>query len=95
VKISKTPPRSPRVNAYAERRVRTARTECLDWILIGNDRHLHRDLTQYVTHDDTARPHRGLGLNLPRPASAADARGGRIERVDVLRGLIHEYCRAG
>jgi hypothetical protein len=52
-------------------------------------------LTEYVAHYNTARPHRGLGLDLPVPvlAPAADARSGRIERTDVLGGLIHEYRR--
>ena len=94
VKILKTPPRSPRVNAYSERWVRTARTECLDWILVWNETHLHRVLTEYVTHYNTARPHRGLSLDLPVPAPAADVRGERIERTDVLGDLIHEYRRA-
>jgi putative transposase len=92
--ILKTPPRSPRANAYSERWVRTARSECLDWILIWNDRHLHRVLTEYVAHYNTARPHRGLGLDLPVSVHAADVRNERIERTDVLGGLIHEYHRA-
>lgn len=94
VEILRTPPRSPRANAYAERWVRTTRSECLDWILIWNDRHLHRVLSEYVAHYNTARPHRGLGLDLPVPAPTADVRGERIERTDVLGGLIHEYRRA-
>jgi putative transposase len=94
VKDLRTPPRSPRANAYAERWVRTARSECLDWILIWNSRHLHQVLTEYVTHYNTGRPHRGLDLNLPVPPPTADASGERIERTDVLGGLIHEYRRA-
>jgi putative transposase len=104
VEILKIPPRSPRANAYAERWVRTARTECLDWILVWNDRHLHRVLTAYLAHYNGARPHRGLGLDIPAPAPSAgggrvavaqDAgRIERIERIDVLGGLIHEYRRA-
>jgi putative transposase len=94
VKILRTPPRSPRANAYSERWVRTARTECLDWILVCNDRHLHRVLTEYVTHYNTARPHRGRSLSLPVPAPPADVRSERIERSDVVDGLIHEYRHA-
>lgn len=92
VEILKTPPRSPRANAYAERWVRTARSECLDRTLIRNQRHLYQVLTEYVRHYNTARPHRGLGLPVPPPT--ADVHSGRIERTDVLGGMIHEYHRA-
>jgi putative transposase len=79
--------------------VRSVRTECLDWILIWNDRHLHRVLTAYLAHYNQARPHRGLGLDIPVPTMATAVAGagdaaGCIERVDVLGGLIHEYRRA-
>ena len=37
-------------NAFAERFVRTARDECLDWVLIRNERHLERVLREFVTH---------------------------------------------
>jgi transposase InsO family protein len=47
--------------------VRTVRTECLDWVLIFNRRHLHRVLAAYLRHYNTARPHRGLGLAVPQP----------------------------
>ena len=101
VEILKIPPRSPRANAYAERWVRTVRAECLDWVLVWNDRHLYRVLTAYLAHYNTARPHRGLGLDIPVPEAAVNReRVGvgqdveRIERIDVLGGLIHEYRRA-
>src|SRR5450631_3852081 len=105
VEILKIPPRSPRANAYAERWVRTARSACLDWILAWSDRHLHRVLTAYVAHYNGARPHRGLSLDIPAPPPAAggeqvalaqDAgRIERIERIDVLGGLIHEWSSGG
>jgi transposase InsO family protein len=85
-------------NADAERWVRTARSECLDWILIWNRSHLYRVLTAFVGHYNTARPHRSLDLCVPAPAHGATVTAlpgaGRVDRVDVLGGLIHEYCRA-
>jgi putative transposase len=68
IRIVKTPVRAPQANAIAERFVRTIRTECLDWLLILNRRHLQRVLRVYVDHYNvhgrTARSsssHRNLG----------------------------------
>ncbi len=98
VQVLKTPPRAPKANAYAERWVRTVRTECVDWILVWNPRHLQRVLTGYLRHYNTARPHRGVDLQVPVPAtqppSAEVKELRRVERTDVLGGLIHEYRRA-
>jgi len=78
--------------------VRTVRAECLDWTLIWNRHHLQRVLTTYLGHYNTARPHRGINLEVPiprgRPPETSTDAGARIERVDVLGGLIHEYRRA-
>jgi putative transposase len=96
VNIVKIPPRAPQANAFAERWVRTVRTECLDWTLIWNAQQLHRVLTDYLRHYNTARPHRGIALQVPMPVTAparADPRR-PLERVDVLGGLIHEYRHA-
>ena len=94
----RTPPRAPKANAYAERWVRTVRTECLDWILIWNRRHLERVLSDYVDHYNTSRPHRGIDLDVPVPpvelTHARTNQVGRIQRVDVLGGLIHQYRQA-
>jgi transposase InsO family protein len=87
------------VNAYAERWVRTVRSECLDWTLIWNRQQLQRVLTDYLRHYNAARPHRSLERQPPVPVGALEAveplaAGSRVERVDVLGGLIHEYRRA-
>jgi len=88
----------PRANAYAERWVRTVRAECLDWTLIWNRQHLQRVLTRHLEHYNMSRPHRGIDLETPVPAPVARVTalptGRRVERVDVLGGLIHEYRRA-
>jgi len=89
-----------RSNAYAERWVRTVRSECLDWTLIWNHRQLHQVLTEYLRHYNTARPHRSLDLQPPSPPptltliepSTMDKQP--VRRIDVLDGLIHKYRRA-
>jgi transposase InsO family protein len=99
IEVVKIPPRAPRANAYAERWVRTVRSECLDWTLIWNQQQLHRVLTEYLRHYNTARPHRSLDLQPPNPTRAlALVESSTVERpvrrIDVLGGLIHEYRRA-
>jgi putative transposase len=55
-------------------------------------------LTAYVAYCNTARPHRGVNLDVPLPPPEATPAGipnvRPIQRVDVLGGLIHEYRRA-
>ncbi|CAI7973583.1 transposase [Frankia sp. Hr75.2] len=91
----KIPPRTPRANAYAERFVRTVRTEVTDRMLIFGERHLRTILAEYATHYNGRRPHRGCGLQPPRPDHpVADLTKERIKRQPVLGGLINEYERA-
>jgi putative transposase len=67
IRIVTTPVRAPQANAIAERFVRTVRTECLDWLLILNRRHLERVLGIFVEHYNAQRPHRVLNLKPPQP----------------------------
>ena len=99
IRIIKTPIRSPKANAVAERFVRTARSECLDWLLILNGRQLTRVLRIFVHHYNRHRPHRALTLTPPnqeRPtlAAASSARAAKITRQDRLGGPIHKYSLA-
>ena len=95
IRIVKTPVRAPKANAIAERFVRTVRSECLDWLLILDRRHLEGVLRVYVDHYNRERPHRALEL---RPPDLDERRErppeGEIRRRDRLGGLIHEYHRA-
>jgi putative transposase len=97
--VVRTPPRAPTANAFAERWVRTVRSDCLDWTLVWNERQLHHVLTEYVRQYNTVRPHRALDLQPPAALGTLSAVGrstaaSAVERVDVLGGLIHEYRRA-
>jgi putative transposase len=92
VEVVRTPYRAPTANAYAERWVRSAREECLDHLLIVNEAHLRRVLAAYVAHYNQARPHQGIGQQVPIPCEQR-ARQGPVRRRDVLGGLIHEYDR--
>ena len=84
--------RAPRANAFAERVVRTIRGEVLDWTLVLGRRHLDRILRRYERHYNEQRPHRGLDLAVPDgPVQLPTELPDRIERTDILGGLIHEY----
>jgi putative transposase len=99
IEIIRTPVRSPRANAIAERFVRTVRSECLDWLLILNRRHLERVLRVFVHHYNGHRPHRSLSLAPPELRQptlrvVSSPRPHQVERRDRLGGLIHEYSLA-
>jgi putative transposase len=93
VKIIPTPLRAPRANAFAERFVRTVRTECLDHSLILGRGHLSGVLRSYVAHYNEERPHRGIGLSVPEglPGDRDPIGSHDVRRRDILGGLIHEY----
>jgi len=97
IEIIKTPVQAPKANAFAERFVRTARAECLDWLLIVNRRHLELVLRVFFDHYNTHRPHRALSLRPPTLAAnmlAIPPPPTSIQRRDRLGGLIHEYHAA-
>jgi putative transposase len=96
ITVVPTAPQAPRMNAYAERFVRTVRAECTDWMLITGARHLHAVLSEYVAHYNTGRSHQGDGMDLRAPGDDPDvlpfpARTGQIQRQPRLAGLINEY----
>jgi transposase InsO family protein len=95
---ARTPFRSPRANAIAERWVRSVRTECLDHVFIFNERHLQKVLAEYVGYFNHWRPHRSIGQRPPcaqtTPAPRRSAQAGKIIAIPVLGGLHHVYQRA-
>ena len=96
IQIVKTPVRSPKANAFAERFVGTVRRECLDWLLILNRRHLEHVLRVFADHYNLHRPHRSLELTPPEATNRdqpVDSSHG-VKRRDRLGGLIHEYSYA-
>jgi transposase InsO family protein len=94
-RVIRTPVRSPRANSHAERFVGTLRRECLDHVLILGERHLREVLAEYARHYNEHRPHQGLQQEPPQrqPGHAVNITA-RIERKQVIGGLISEYRRA-
>ena len=93
-RVVKTPVRSPRANCHAERFVGTLRRECLDHLLILGEGHLRKVLVEFARHYNGHRPHQSLQQEPPlQPGRVVDVTA-RIERRQVLGGLISEYRRA-
>ncbi len=65
VEIIHIPYRAPNTNAIAERWVRSVREECLDRLIILNERHLRCVLKEYVSYYNARRPHQGLAQDSP------------------------------
>jgi hypothetical protein len=92
IEILKSAPQAPRMNTHAERFIRTVRAECTDRLLIYNEQHLRGVLAEYARHYNAGRPHRALHLRAPADdPDAIPFPAQRIQRHDVLGGLIHEY----
>jgi transposase InsO family protein len=95
IRILASPPQAPRANAICERIIGTLRRELLDQLLILNEHHLRRVLTEYLVHYNAARPHRSLGQLAPDQAHTRPPKINlaehRIRRKQVLGGLTHEY----
>src|SRR5439155_29913 len=94
IKVIRTPVQAPNANAFAERWVRTARSDCLDWILILGRRHLEHVLRVYRRHYNEHRPHRAIRLLPPNGRDPPLTAPARLRRRDLLGGLIHEYDAA-
>jgi hypothetical protein len=87
-----TPGRAPRANAVAERVIGSLRRECTDHVIPLGERQLSAVLAEYVDYYNTARPHRTLQLDAPRPQ--ARPRAGPPQSVrsrSILGGLHHAY----
>ena len=96
ITILRTPPQSPRANAFAERWVGSVRRECTDRLLIFPRRHLEAVLRIYVDHFNSHRPHRSLGQRPPTPPPEPIPINGNatVRRTRLLGGVINEYRNA-
>jgi len=90
------PPRSPNLNAYAERWVRSVKEECLSRLILFGEASLCHALTQYVTHFHHERNHQGKGNVLLFPTVNQDAEhAGPLQCHERLGGLLKYYtCEA-
>jgi transposase InsO family protein len=93
VKVVKLPPRSPDLNAFAERFVLSIRSECLDRIVPLGEWHLRRVIREYVEHYHRERNHQGLDNRLIQRSARPVNHNGRVIRHQRLGGLLNFYGR--
>ncbi len=90
------PARSPNLNSFAERWVRSIKSECLSKLILFGEASLRRAITQFVQHYHLERPHQGKDNQLLLPPSAfpGPRHAGRIQCHERLGGLLKFYQRA-
>ena len=85
------PARSPNLNAYAERWVRSVKEACLSRVILFGERSLRRALSEYVEHYHAERNHQGRGNVLLFPRGTHTCRDGPVQCRDRLGGLLRYY----
>jgi len=86
--------RSPWQSPYVERANGTLRRECLDHLIIFNERHMRRILSEFIDdYYNTTRPHLSLNRNSPIPREIDPSPNGKVVSTPILGGLHHRYHR--
>jgi transposase InsO family protein len=91
-KVIRLPPRSPNLNAHAERFVRSIKEECLDRMIFVGQGSLRRSIREYIEHYHSERNHQGLDNRLIVPA-AMPANDGVVANRARLGGTLNFYYR--
>ena len=94
VESVKLPPRSPNLNAYAERFVRSIKESCLDRIIWFGEGSLRKGIDEFVMHYHGERNHQGLGNRLLVPHEGQAGHRGAVLRRERLAGMLNYYYRA-
>ena len=95
VKPLKLPARSPNLNAYAERWVKSVKDECLSKLILFGEKSLRRALYEYLIHFHTERNHQGKDnvLLFPVAMKAGKREEGSVNCKERLGGLLKYYHR--
>ena len=93
VKPLRMPARSPNLNAYSERWVRSVKEECLSKFVLFGERSLRRAMREYLVHYHAERNHQGKSnvLLFPQVTDIASERA--VECRERLGGLLRYYHR--
>jgi putative transposase len=88
-----TSTRSPWQNPYVERVIGSIRRECLDHMIVLNEKHLQRILASYFRYYHGSRTHLGLGKDCPLPRRIEPPDLGSVCEESMVGGLHHRYFR--
>ena len=94
VEIVRLPPRSPNLNAYAERFVRSIKSECLGRMIFFGERSLRKATREYAAHYHRERNHGGIDNRLIEPDDSPRSAAGTIDCTARLGGMLRFYHRA-
>jgi putative transposase len=94
VKSVKLPPRSPNLNAHAERFVRSVKESCLQRMIWFGERSLRKGIQEFMMHYHTERNHQGLANRLISPEPGHLGKAGVVQRRQRLGGMLNYYYRA-
>jgi transposase InsO family protein len=86
-------PRSPWQNPYVERLIGSIRSECLDHIIVWNERSLRQTLQSYLVYYQHSRTHLALAKDAPESRVVEKPERGRIVAIPQVGGLHHRYQR--
>jgi putative transposase len=94
IEVIRLPPRSPNLNAYAERFVRSVKQECLSRLIPIGSSMLSRALREYVDHYHRERNHQGIGNRTIMPLPTRCHTTQTVHRRPRLGGILSFYQRA-
>jgi len=92
--VIRLPPRSPNLNAYAERFVRSVKEECLSRMIFVGRVSLHRAISEFMAHYHMERNHQGIENQLIQPAATLIVPSPQVHRRQRLGGMLSFYCAA-
>jgi len=95
IKEVKTPYRTPEANGVCERFMGSLRRECVDHILIHDDKNLRRVVMEYTAYFNQERPHQGIAQRIPDQYDLPRSKPtrGQVTSKAILGGLHHSYSR--
>jgi len=93
VELLRLPARSPNLNAFAERFVRSIKSECLRKVIPIGETHLRTIVREYLEHYHHERNHQGLQNVIPFPRGQPHGARGRVRRRERLGGILNFYHR--